>query len=299
MSRTKKDAGEALKELGHYLRRDPGAMKKIDAISRYVGELRQNLSTMKAELETCRKQVQCLRNESDNAAATLVLSEEKLHIEQALHRQARQDADSARRDAERLKDELTARAEDIDPEMLEDSAEFIAIFNKLRRRLKRAPVPVAVAGITKNVLDAHGDAIQEEAKKAIESRLKNACPTAAYERLVAKEVERMLETIGPTNKHIMVCRMSDVLKKYTPDQFETLGMFVALTSLAAMPVMVWADVPFRPGEMRGFNPDDPRHQRLWYWMRKWIKPPDSEEEYTRMELEHKAGMVHPIRRFRR
>jgi hypothetical protein len=141
MSRAKKDAGEALKELGHYLRRDPGATKKVDAISRYVGELRQTVATIKAELDASKKQLASLRDHTNDVERQLGETRDELSKEQARHHQTK--LEKAR--PTHVEEPLRSL-----PVVLQDKKGFLQSFKIVKKYSSRPPRILGYAAVLKS-----------------------------------------------------------------------------------------------------------------------------------------------------
>lgn len=130
MSRSKKEAGEAIKELGHYLRRDPGATKKVDAISRYVGELRQAVATIKTELDASKKQIASLRDHVNEVERRLSETRDELGKERSRHRQTK---------LEKARPAYVEEPLRSIPAALQDKEGFLQSFRIMKKNSKRPP----------------------------------------------------------------------------------------------------------------------------------------------------------------
>lgn len=141
MSRVKKEAGEALKELGHYLRRDPGATKKVDAISRYVGELRQTAATVKTELDVSKKQIASLRDHINAMERQLGEARDELGKERSRHHQTKLEKARPTHVEEPLRSI---------PVALQDKKGFLQSFKIIKKHSSRPPRILGYATMLKS-----------------------------------------------------------------------------------------------------------------------------------------------------
>lgn len=258
MSRAKKDATVALKDLGHYLRRDAGASKKVDAVSRYVGELRQAQSTMKTHIGVLEKQIDSLQDRISSLETQLACAKAELEREQSQHAQARRNATAAQAKAA----ELAAELDPPDPVLdgLSDGGSYLGIAKKLRRRMKWPPRPFARAYIQKTSIDPTG-IVQSEAKKAVDAA---GMSHAEASKIVARKIDQEIEKMLPDR--IAVLKLTDVITDYRADQFETLGMFVTMMTLFGWPVSFLHSVHWREF---GHEATDKQKAQIAYWLRNW------------------------------
>ncbi len=256
--RIKKDATTALKDLAHYLRRDPGASRNVAAIARYVGELRQTQAAMKTDAKVLVDQTEGLQERICGLETQLESVKSELHKSRSLHAQAKSKAAEAKHEAVVLGEKLEAQFNTDDPPYnLQCMDKFIALFKQLRRRMKKPPQPLAKAKVSATL----GPSIDVESMEAIADRVIGHVDQKLVQRLADKKAERSLPDIP-----VSVCRLSDLVTDYRSEQFETLGIFVVITTLIGFPVSFHDDNTM--GEWR--DKSDERCGKVIRWMRSWI-----------------------------
>lgn len=140
----KKDATASLTNLQHYLRRDHAASAQLEDISRYLGSLRQERSSMKSELEEATKKTAATRTKLDELESQVSQLKAELQREQSQHKQTKNDLTNT--ECQLVDLQKTVEPQEPGPEASEgrkvDKREFIQLLKELQRRTKKAPQPI-------------------------------------------------------------------------------------------------------------------------------------------------------------
>ncbi len=154
--RSKREARTALSALGEYLRRDPHALQLVNAVERYVGELRQEQAELKDQVASSENLAISVQEAVAGAEEETAAVATRLESERGSHRQTRilltratQRVKALEDDVANLRERLERLASQVaDPpvDLKTKGPEIEALFQKLRHRMSHAPVPARLIG---------------------------------------------------------------------------------------------------------------------------------------------------------
>lgn len=140
-SRTKKDATEAMTRLKSYLRRDQQGQRLLAIVSRYLGELKQERTTLRDQLALTARNAEAASKQRISAEHNMVDLRAQLERLTAMNRQLTGDLAKTQIEVDSLKEELhpTDGMSMPDAPYTPHISELTALWKRTRRRVKQVP----------------------------------------------------------------------------------------------------------------------------------------------------------------
>ncbi len=149
MSHSKRDAGDALSRLRDWLRNDTKGRDMLSAVQQYHGQLRNERSTLKTDLEALRGTCAALREANAQAHSELERLRTEKDTSQSMAAQLQRDLSKARADLARIDNQaeeaLEAAFADVGGDLDGTERRWFALVRRLVREMPRIPKPTTAS----------------------------------------------------------------------------------------------------------------------------------------------------------
>lgn len=231
MSKAKTESADSLKSLKLHLRRDKIGKPLVQAVDRYVGELRQNQSALKLKLSVAESGLDTLDDTLRHLRRDVTALHDELQKERSINTQLK-----------RQLVQLTPQ-ESVEPEpglvatAISTPAGFCSAFRTLQARMRHMkrvkPIASSIAGYDIEAPRAAYRDLGKELEPDIDwDALSDDAVVLTFERRFEKKVDKAFGLDNPVH----MFTIGDFTTSYDSQSLETVGLFALLNVLMGQPV---------------------------------------------------------------